>query len=76
MENAGIVRPTHSVAHNIIPEGAVSAEPARKILDKHKIDYNSTINEVLHNGRHPNEYIDAINKRISEADVINGKSGF
>ncbi|MGC7561179.1 RHS repeat-associated core domain-containing protein, partial [Pasteurella sp. 22655_41Tandhals] len=88
MENAGIVRPKHSAAHHIVPETATSAEPARKILKKHDIDINSEFNGVflpsrantdnlpgiLHNGRHPNEYINAINARIKKADQLGGRA--
>ena len=89
MEKAGISRPVNSAAHHIVPETAKRAELARNILEKHGININSELNGVFlpnaqntdglagifHNGRHPNEYVDAINKRISEADVINGKLG-
>ncbi|WP_424405477.1 RHS repeat-associated core domain-containing protein [Pasteurella sp. PK-2025] len=89
MENAGIVRPKHSAAHHIVPETAAGAEPARKILKKHDIDINSEFNGVflpsranidnlpgiLHNGRHPNRYINEINKRIIAADKLGGKQG-
>ena len=82
-------RPNNSAAHHIIPEGAARAKPARDILDKHKIDYNDAVNGVflpnknntdglagiLHNGRHPNEYIDEINRRIISADKLGGKQG-
>ena len=87
MENSGISRPGHSAAHHIVPETAKAADPARKILKKHGIDINSELNGVflpnrtntnnlpgiLHNGRHPNEYIRAVNERIGDADKLGGK---
>lgn len=87
MENSGISRPSHSAAHHIVPETAKAADPARKILKKHGIDINSELNGVflpnrtntnnlpgiLHNGRHPNEYIRAVNERIGDADKLGGK---
>ncbi|MCO6540634.1 MAG: AHH domain-containing protein [Gilliamella sp.] len=68
-------------------EGAKRAEPARKILEKYGIDINGAMNGVflptnkntsnlpgiMHNGRHPNDYIDAVNKRLEIADKIGTK---
>lgn len=30
---------------------------------------------ILHNGKHPDKYIDAINRRIEAADISGGKQG-
>ena len=87
MKNAGIPRPANSEAHHIVPETAQSAAPARDILNKHGIDINGADNGVFlpnrhntdglpgieHNGRHPDDHIDDINRRIGEADKIGGK---
>lgn len=72
-----------------MPETAKGAKPARDILKKHKIDVNGADNGVflpnrnntdnlagiLHNGRHPDDYISAINDRIMDADKLGGKQG-
>ncbi|TBL39465.1 hypothetical protein EYZ01_10700 [Hafnia alvei] len=87
MEEAGISRPANSQAHHIVPETAQSAGPARDVLNKHGIDINGADNGVFlpnrhntdglpgieHNGRHPDDHIDDINRRIGEADKIGGK---
>ncbi|WP_261859403.1 RHS repeat-associated core domain-containing protein [Vibrio gazogenes] len=89
MEDNGTPRPKDSAAHHIVPETAKGAQPARDVLKKHKIDVNGTDNGVflpnrnntsnmsgiLHNGKHPNDYITAVNNRISDADKIGGKQG-
>ncbi|MBI0275730.1 AHH domain-containing protein [Hafnia alvei] len=87
MEEAGISRPANSQAHHIVPETAQSAGPARDILNKHGIDINGADNGVFlpnrhntddllgieHNGRHPNEHISDILRRIERADSEGGK---
>ena len=30
---------------------------------------------ILHNGRHPNDYLDAVNDKIQDADKLGGKEG-
>ena len=89
MERNGTPRPANSAAHHIVPETAKGAQPARKILEDHGIDINGPANGVflpnrnntdglsgiLHNGKHPDKYIDAINERIIDADRIGGKQG-
>lgn len=87
MEKNGTPRPKDSAAHHIVPETAKGAKPARDILKKHKIDVNGADNGVflpnrnntdgmsgiLHNGKHPDDYISAINNRIESADIRGGK---
>ncbi|NDO81008.1 hypothetical protein CJP72_09575 [Citrobacter sp. NCU1] len=87
MEINGTPRPKNSAAHHIVPETAKCAKPARNILKKHQIDINSAANGVflpnrnnmdemsgiLHNGKHPDDYISAINERIRNADKLGGK---
>uniref|UniRef100_UPI0023BA1F01 RHS repeat-associated core domain-containing protein n=1 Tax=Aeromonas salmonicida TaxID=645 RepID=UPI0023BA1F01 len=89
MEKAGTPRPNNSAAHHIVGETSKRAQPARNILKKHKIDLNGADNGVflpnskntdamsgiLHNGKHPDKYIDAVNRRIRDADKLNGKQG-
>nr|WP_283088164.1 AHH domain-containing protein [Pseudomonas sp. KB-10] len=81
-------RPKNSAAHHIVGDTSKKAAPARKILAKHKIDVDSADNGVwlpnrnnndglpgiLNNGKHPNAYFDAVNKRIIDADVAGGKA--
>ncbi|ACX86474.1 YD repeat protein [Pectobacterium parmentieri WPP163] len=88
MENAGTPRPVNSAAHHIVGETSKGAKPARDILNKHKIDINGSDNGVflpnrnntdglagiLHNGRHPDDYLAAVNRRIELADILGGKS--
>ena len=87
MKEEGISRPADSAAHHIVAENAKAAQPARDILNKHKIDINGVKNGVFlptnknnngmlgieHNGRHPDDYIKAVNKRIVDADRLGGK---
>ncbi|WP_246753784.1 AHH domain-containing protein, partial [Dickeya oryzae] len=87
MENAGTPRPVNSAAHHIVGETSKGAKPARDVLNKHKIDINGADNGVflpnrnntdglsgiLHNGRHPDDYLAAVNKRIIQADILGGK---
>ncbi|MTD29430.1 hypothetical protein GK011_21140 [Erwinia sp. J316] len=89
MEKNGTPRPANSAAHHIVPETARGASPARDILNRHGIDINGPDNGVflpnrnntdgmagiLHNGKHPDKYIDAINRRIQGADISGGKQG-
>jgi len=87
MEKAGTPRPVDSAAHHIVPETAKGAKPARNVLKNHDIDVNGADNGVflpnrnnaddlpgiLHNGKHPDKYIDAVNRRIIAADKLGGK---
>ncbi|WP_338328927.1 RHS repeat-associated core domain-containing protein [Aeromonas salmonicida] len=89
MEKAGTSRPNNLAAHHIVGETSKRAQPARNILKKHKIDLNGADNGVflpnskntdamsgiLHNGKHPDKYIDAVIRRIRDADKLNGKQG-
>ncbi|EKO3627868.1 AHH domain-containing protein, partial [Vibrio metschnikovii] len=87
MEDNGIPRPKDSAAHHIVPETSKSAQPARNVLKKHEIDVNGADNGVflpnrnntddmpgiLHNGRHPDAYLDTVTERILDADIRGGK---
>jgi|GEM_PF-2495734 len=87
MEKNGTPRPANSAAHHIVGETSRGAESARNILKKHDIDINGAQNGVflpnrnntdgmagiLHNGRHPNDYLDAVNTKILSADRRGGK---
>ena len=88
MEKAtGISRPVNSAAHHIVPETTKGAQKARDILKRYDIDVNGAENGVflpnykntngmpgiLHNGKHPNSYIDAINERIVKAAEQGGR---
>ena len=88
MVNAGESCPINSAAHHIVGETSKGAAPARNILNKHDIDINGADNGVflpnrnntdpnvpgiLHNGRHPNAYLDAVNEKVVRADEIGGK---
>uniref|UniRef100_UPI001EEC7278 AHH domain-containing protein n=1 Tax=Vibrio vulnificus TaxID=672 RepID=UPI001EEC7278 len=89
MEDSGVPRPKNSAAHHIVGETSKGAKPARDILKKHDIDINGAENGVflpnrsnqdnmpgiLHDGRHPNAYLDAVNKKIAFADELGGKQG-
>lgn len=89
MEKAGTPRPANSAAHHIVPETAKGAKPARDILKRHDIDINAAENGVflpnrnntdglpgiLHNGKHPDEYLDAVNQRILDAHNFGSKQG-
>ncbi|MFK0092372.1 RHS repeat-associated core domain-containing protein [Pseudomonas sp. NPDC090592] len=87
MEAHGTPKPANSAAHHIVPETARRAKPARDILNKYGLlnknengvflpdkRNNGSTSGILHNGRHPNKYIDEINRRIIAADKIGGKS--
>ncbi|OXX62401.1 RHS repeat-associated core domain-containing protein [Vibrio sp. V15_P4S5T153] len=87
MEDSGVPRPKNSAAHHIVGETSKGAKPARDILKKHDIDINGADNGVflpnkdntsdmpgiLHNGRHPNDYLKSVNDRITIADTLGGK---
>ncbi|WP_200873538.1 RHS repeat-associated core domain-containing protein, partial [Lonsdalea quercina] len=87
MEKSGVPRPADSAAHHIVGETSKAAKPARDILNKHGIDVNGAENGVflpnknnsdglsgiLHNGRHPDDYLSAVNHRIEQADILGGK---
>ncbi|WP_110875986.1 RHS repeat-associated core domain-containing protein [Franconibacter helveticus] len=87
MEKNGTPRPKDSAAHHIVGETSKRAKPARDILKKYKIDINGADNGVflpnrnnidglpgiLHNGKHPHSYFDAVNERIIVADQLGGK---
>jgi len=90
MTDSGTARPSNTAAHHVVGESSVRAQPARDILNKHNIDINSAENGVflpnrnnidtsvpgiLHNGRHPNSYIDLVNSRVNVADQMGGKQG-
>lgn len=89
MIKKGIIRPKNSAAHHIVGDTSKRALPARTILKKHGIDIDSAENGVflpnrnnkdgmsgiVHNGRHPKEYYDAVDKRIINADKEGGKKG-
>lgn len=86
-KKTGLPRPPNSAAHHLVGETSKGSAAARKILKKHKIDINSAENGVflpnknntngmpgiLHNGRHPNDYLDAVNSRIIAASKAGGK---
>ncbi|AWR61121.1 AHH domain-containing protein [Escherichia coli] len=36
---------------------------------------DEALSGIKHNGRHPSDYIDAVNTRIIDADKLNGKQG-
>ncbi|MBR7977021.1 RHS domain-containing protein [Burkholderia vietnamiensis] len=87
LEAAGTARPANSAAHHIVGDTASKAGPARRILAKYGIDVDSAENGVflpnrnntdgmsgiLHNGRHPDAYFDAVNQLITRADAFGGK---
>ncbi|TBM12764.1 hypothetical protein EYY84_12835 [Hafnia alvei] len=87
MEKNGTSRPANSAAHHIVPETAKGAQPARNILNKYDLlnshengaflpNRNNTdlnVPGIMHNGRHPDPYLDALNRRIENADVRGGK---
>ena len=89
MGDSGGLRPKNSAAHHIVGETSKGAKPARDILKKHNIDINGAENGVflpnrnnqdnmpgiLHNGRHPDAYLDAVNKKIVLVDELGGKQG-
>lgn len=58
-------------------------------IKKYNVDINNEVNGVYlpttdmgngngikHSGKHPQEYIEAINKKIFEADNLGGEAGF
>uniref|UniRef100_UPI0009DC16A9 RHS repeat-associated core domain-containing protein n=1 Tax=Chitinilyticum litopenaei TaxID=1121276 RepID=UPI0009DC16A9 len=88
MEKAGIPRPKNTTPHHIAGDTGQAAQPGLAILKKHGIGVDDAANGVflpnrgntdlstpgiLHNGRHPNKYIEAVNKRLHKADVKGGK---
>ncbi len=88
MANSGIARPANSAAHHIVGDTSKLAEPARKIMAKHKIDIDDPAIGVLlpnrnntdfdlpgiaHNGKHPNVYFESVNEMIIAADQAGGK---
>ncbi|WP_180297845.1 RHS repeat-associated core domain-containing protein, partial [Snodgrassella alvi] len=89
MKKAGIKRPKDSAAHHIVGDTAKRAAQAREILKKHGINIDGAENGVflpnrkntdglsgiLHDGKHPNDYFDAVNERIIKADKRGGKQG-
>lgn len=89
MEESGVPRPKDSAAHHIVGETSKGAKPSRDILKKHNIDINGAENGVflpnknnqdnmsgiLHNGRHPDIYLDTVNEKIALADKYGGKQG-
>ncbi|HIE4220579.1 MAG: AHH domain-containing protein [Proteus mirabilis] len=86
----GTPRPANTAAHHIVGDTSKGAQPARDILKKHGIDVDDARNGVFlpnrnnvdealsgikHNGRHPNDYIEAVNERIIRTDKEGGKQG-
>ncbi len=86
----GTPRSANTAAHHIVGDTSKGAQPARDILKKHGIDVDDARNGVFlpnrnnvdealsgikHNGRHPNDYIEAVNERIIRADKEGGKQG-
>jgi len=88
MEQAGMgAKPAGYAAHHIVPATAPGADAARKILAGYGIDFNDAengvylptpnavvANGIIHNGRHPNEYVSAVNQAISDANLRGGKT--
>lgn len=78
--------PYSFAAHHIVPKNEKAAQQAVKILKKYGIDINSAANgvflpsgkgntsrvvlETIHTGRHTKEYIEYVNQRIEEIDMI------
>ena len=89
MEKNGTLRPVNSAAHHIVGETSKKADPARAILKKHGIDIsdhengvflpngNNTDNlsGILCDGKHPNKYFEAVNRRVLRADEMGGIQG-
>ena len=88
MQAAGIKRPLNTTPHHIVGDTSKASLPGRKVLAKHGIHKDDAVNGVflpnranadpavpgiLHNGRHPNSYIDAVNRRLIDADFQGGK---
>ncbi|WP_259648535.1 AHH domain-containing protein, partial [Pseudomonas savastanoi] len=48
MVNSGIARPANSSAHHIVGDTSKLAEPARRIMAKHKIDIDDPTNGVFY----------------------------
>ncbi|MDC9753476.1 AHH domain-containing protein [Proteus mirabilis] len=71
----GTPRPANTAAHHIVGDTSKGAQPARDILKKHGIDVDEALSGIKHNGRHPNDYIEAVNERIIRADKEGGKQG-
>lgn len=88
MEAAGMgAKPAGYAAHHIVPATAAGAARARQILDGYGIHFNDAengvylptpnavvANGIIHNGRHPNEYVNAVNQAIVDADNVGGKT--
>ena len=88
MEAAGVKRPTNSTPHHIAGDTSAASLPGRNILAKNGIhsddaangvflpnrfNTDSSVPGILHNGRHPDSYIRAVNDRLSLADAAGGK---
>ena len=88
MEAANVARPANATPHHIAGDTSAASLPGRDILAKHGIDADDAVNGVflpnrnnvdpsvpgiLHNGRHPDTYINAVNKRLATADARGGK---
>jgi RHS repeat-associated protein len=86
----GRPNPGNSAAHHLAGDTSARAAPSRAILKKHGIDVDSAENGVwlpnrnntdlsqpgiLHNGRHPNSYVDAVNTRLQNADAAATQAG-
>ena len=88
MDAQGIPRPANTTPHHIAGDTSVASQPGRAILAKHGIDVDGHENGVHlpnrnntdksvpgieHNGRHPNDYIKEVNRRLEAADIRGGK---
>ncbi|MBL8480784.1 MAG: RHS domain-containing protein, partial [Rhodocyclaceae bacterium] len=88
MEAAGIKRPPNTTPHHIAGDTSKASLRGRNVLAKHGINADDAVNGVflpnranvdpavpgiLHNGRHPNAYVEAVNDRLIQASNIGGK---
>lgn len=82
MIEAGISKPKNSAAHHVIPITMKAAKDARNRAIDYGIDLNGVMNGIwlpdpsesdaiglIHSGRHPNIYAEAVNERIMALDV-------
>lgn len=82
MIKAGIEKPKNSAAHHVIPITMKAAKDARDRAIDYGIDLNGALNGIwlpgpgesdaiglIHSGRHPNIYAEAVNERIMALDV-------
>jgi hypothetical protein len=88
MEAAGINRPANTTPHHIAGDTSAASLRGRQILNKHGIhpddaangvflpncfNTNASVPGILHNGRHPNVHVDAVNTRLIDADALGVK---